>query len=63
MSTLSPIIGTGGEVAYYLMNADMKFGKIKDRDNNDVELNDSNYQEFMESDSREERKNAFEKYL
>lgn len=62
ISTLSPILGTGGTVSYYLMNADLRFGKIKNRNNEEVELNDSNYQEFMESDSREERKNAFEKY-
>ncbi|MBQ6477053.1 MAG: oligoendopeptidase F [Bacilli bacterium] len=62
ISTLSPIINNGGEVAYYLMNADMKFGKIKDRNGKDIELNDSNYLELLESDSREERKNAFEKY-
>ena len=62
ISTLSPIINEGGTTSYYLMNADLKFGKIKNRNNEDVELNDSNYSKFMESDSRIERQNAFEKY-
>lgn len=62
ISTLSPIINEGGTTSYYLMNADLKFGKIKNRNNEDVELNDSNYPKFMESDSRIERQNAFEKY-
>lgn len=62
LSTLSPVVSSGGHVAYLLMNADLKFGKIKNRNDEDVELNDANYSKFMESDSRKERKNAFEKY-
>ena len=62
ISTLSPVINEGGTTSYYLMNADLRFGKIKDRNDKEVELNDANYPKFMESDSRVERKNAFEKY-
>jgi len=62
ISILSPVINEGGNTAYYLMNADLKFGKIKDHNNKYVELNDSNYQKFMKSSHRVTRKNAFEKY-
>ena len=62
ISELSPVIGNSSSTAYYLMNADLRFGKIKDKDGKDIELNDSSYSTLIKSDNREERKNAFEKY-
>lgn len=42
-----------------LTNADMKFGKIKDEDGNEVELTEGNYSSFIKSKDRNVRKEAF----
>lgn len=51
--------GTGYEVFYNLDNSDINLGIIKDENNNDVELTNSNYIKYMNSKNREVRKNAF----
>ena len=42
-----------------LTNADMKFGKIKDEDGEEVELTEGNYSSFIKSKDRNVRKEAF----
>ena len=42
-----------------LTNADMKFGKIKDEDGNEVELTEGNYSSFIKSKDRTVRAAAF----
>ena len=44
-----------------LTDVDLKFGKIKDENNNSIELKESNYATYLESTSRIVRKNAFKK--
>ena len=57
-----PVMSNNSETASLLMNADMKFGTIKDEDEKEVELTSSNYSKFMESDNRRVREEAFKKY-
>ena len=42
------------------IDGDLKFGTFKDNNNQDIELNDSNYSIYIKSDNRIIRKNAFE---
>ena len=46
-----------------LNDSDMKFGFIKDENNQEVELTSSNYRNFLQSKNRNVRKNAFEQML
>lgn len=46
-----------------LNDSDMKFGFIKDENNQEVELTSSNYRNFLQSKNRSVRKNAFEQML
>ena len=57
-----PVMSNNSETASLLMDADMKFGTIKDEDEKEVELTSSNYSKFMESDNRRVREEAFKKY-
>ncbi|MFB9752879.1 oligoendopeptidase F [Paenibacillus hodogayensis] len=43
-----------------LNNADMKFPKVKDENGKEIELTHGRYIQFLESENREVRKNAFE---
>ena len=62
LSTLMTPLSNNSETAAYLMDADMKFGKIRDEDGKRVELTSSNYSNFIMSKNRNVRKNAFKKY-
>lgn len=62
LSTLMIPLSNNSETAAYLMDADMKFGKIRDEDGKRVELTSSNYSNFIMSKNRNVRKNAFKKY-
>ena len=62
LSTLIIPLSNNSETAAYLMDADMKFGKIRDEDGKRVELTSSNYSNFIMSKNRNVRKNAFKKY-
>ena len=53
------VFGLSEEASYYLRNADMKFGKIKDENNKKQELTDSNYSIYIKSSNRKVRKRAF----
>lgn len=59
LAALSKVLGLSENAAYYLRNADMKFGKIKDEDNKKQELTDSNYSVYIKSSNRKVRKRAF----
>ena len=57
-----PVMANNSETASLLMDADMRFGTIKDEEEKDVELTSSNYSRFIESDNRRVREEAFKKY-
>ena len=59
LASLSKVFGLSEEASYYLRNADMKFGKIKDENNKKQELTDSNYSIYIKSSNRKVRKRAF----
>ena len=63
LSSLSTTFSTPDNVYSYLTDADMKFGTIKDRFGKKQELNEKTYHEFIESNDRGERKQAFTKLL
>lgn len=59
ISMLEPVLTSNSKTASYLRNADMKFNTIKDENNKDIEVNEINYHELIESKNVEVRKNAF----
>ena len=63
LSTLSNVISSPEKTFSALTDSDMKFGFIKDENNNDIELTESNYRVFVESKDRSVRKAAFERLL
>lgn len=52
-------MGTGSEVFDNIDNTDIDLGKIKDENNNDVELTNANYNKYMNSKDRRVRIDAF----
>ena len=62
LAKFMPVMSNNSETASLLMDADMKFGTIKDEEEKDVELTSSNYSRFIESDNRRVREEAFKKY-
>lgn len=63
ISSFSNLLGSPEDVFDSLTDSDLKFGTIKNENGEDIELTESNYTKFIESDNREIRKNAFEKLL
>lgn len=59
LSMLEKSLSSNIETFEALTDSDIKFGTIKDENNNDVELTESNWRIFCESNDREVRKNAF----
>lgn len=59
LSILSTSLGNALDTYEALTDSDMKYGKIKDEDNKDVELTDSNYGKYISSKNRNVRKSAF----
>lgn len=59
LASLSKVLGLSENAAYYLRNADMKFGKITDENGKKQELTDSNYSTFIKSSNCKVRKSAF----
>lgn len=45
-----------------LLDADMKFGSVKNENGEEIELSNSTFMEFLQSPDRKVRKTAFEKY-
>ena len=52
-------MGTGSEVFDNIDNTDIDLGKIKDENNNEVELTNANYNKYMNSKDRRVRIDAF----
>jgi len=63
LSTISNVLNSPSSIYESLTDSDMKFGTIKDEEGNEVELTESNYRVFLQSQNREVRKNAFEQLL
>lgn len=61
-SAYAKVLDSSSDTASYLMDADMKFSKIKDKDKKVVELNSSNYSIYLKDSNRKVRKDAFLKY-
>ena len=61
LSSLSTTFSMPDQVYSYLTDADMKFGTIKDGNGKKQELNERTYHEFIESNDRVVRKQAFTK--
>ena len=59
LASLSKVLNLSEQTAYYLRNADMKFGKIIDENGKKQELTDSNYSIYIKSKNRKVRKSAF----
>lgn len=60
LAQMGEITGATNDIFTMLNNADIKFGKITDEDGDEVELTHGNYITFMESHSRQVRKDAYE---
>ena len=63
LSTLTNVLNSSSSIYESLTDSDMKFGFIKDEEGNDVELTESNYRLYLESQNRSVRKQAFEQLL
>lgn len=59
LSSLGKSLNNSEDTASYLRDSDMKFGIIKDSDNNDVELSNINFSKYIMDNNREVRKSAF----
>ena len=59
LASLGKSLNNSEDTASYLRNSDMKFGIIKDSDNNDVELSNINFSKYIMDNNREVRKSAF----
>jgi len=59
VSAYAKVIDSSSDTASYLMDADLKFAKIKDSNNKLVELNSSNYSIYLKDKERRVRKAAF----
>ncbi|MCP6368258.1 oligoendopeptidase F, partial [Klebsiella pneumoniae] len=55
----SEIFGVSSTTFSLLNNADLKFGKVKDEEGNDVTLSHGSYGVLLESADRSVRENAF----
>lgn len=62
LSNLSKSLMLAEDAYDNLTNADMKFGNIIDENNNEVELNESNFSVYFQSKDRRVRKDAFKRY-
>lgn len=63
ISAFSKITSSPEEIYEALTDSDIKFGTILDENGEEVELTESNYSLFLESENREVRKNAFNQLL
>lgn len=60
LSNISKAFGNDEQTYGYLTNSDMTFGTIKNEDNKEVELTDTNYSIYIKSKDRRVRKEAFD---
>ena len=63
LSAFSNINSIPEEAFEALTDSDIKFGFIKDENGNEVELTESNYSNFIESENRDVRKRTFNQLL
>ncbi|MBE6152003.1 MAG: oligoendopeptidase F [Firmicutes bacterium] len=63
LSAFSKVNSSPEEIYEALTDSDIKFGMIVDENGEEVELTESNYSLFLESENREVRKNAFNQLL
>ena len=61
LSETTKALGNNDTTYSYLSDSDMSFGLIKDENDNEVELNDTNYSIYIKSKNRRVRKDAFNK--
>ena len=61
IAAYNTVLSSASKTADMLMDADMRFGNIKDEDGRKVELTQSNYGIYLRSNNRRVRKDAFEK--
>lgn len=61
IAKLSEVIDAPSEAFNMLNNVDMSFGTVKDADGKSAELTHGNFISFLESESREVRRTAYEK--
>ena len=59
LSSIGKIVGNCYDTYELFKDCDMSFGKIKDEEGKNVELNNSNYSLYIESKDRKVRKSAF----
>ena len=59
LSTLSGALGNSEEIYDIFTNSDMEFGIIRDENNEEVELTDTNYAKYIRSKDRRVRHGAF----
>ena len=59
LSSFSAVTSSASDIYEALTDADMEFGTIKDENNNEVIMNESNYSIFIRSKNRRVRKDAF----
>lgn len=60
IASLSKAYSDTARISGILSDSDLKFGTIKDENNNEIELNDTKYQLYIKSKSRKVRKDAFQ---
>ena len=60
LSNISKAFGNDEQTYGYLTDSDMTFGTIKNEDNREVELTDTNYSIYIKSKDRRVRKEAFD---
>ena len=63
LSSISNVLNSPSSIYDSLVDSDMKYGFIKDEEGNEVELTESNYRLFLQSQNRDVRKQAFEQLL
>ena len=63
ISTLSGALGNSEEIYDVFTNSDIELGTIKDENNEEVELTDTNYAKYIRSKDRRVRKDAFSTLL
>lgn len=60
LASFTPVFESSSDAFNYLTNADMKLGTIKDENNNETELTDSNFSNYIRSKDRRVRKESFD---
>ena len=60
LSTLSNSLSSSSNIYEVLTNSDLTYGTILDENNQEVELTDSNYVRYLESEDRDVRKRTFD---